>query len=50
MGRYMWEDYLARVLVSKPAELVPKACQVLEKHGYPVKKELESEFYFSSTP
>ena len=44
-----WEDHLNQVLLTKPAEVVQEACQVLEKHGCPVKKELKSELYFSST-
>ena len=43
-----WEDHLARVLLTKPAEVVQEACRVLEKHGYPVKK-LKSELYYNST-
>ena len=43
-----WEDYLPKVLSTKPAEVVQVACQVLEKHGRPVKK-LKSELYYSST-
>ena len=33
-----WEDHLALVLSTKPAEVVQEACQVLEKHGCHVKK------------
>ena len=44
-----WEDYLPKVLLTKPAEVVQEACQVLEKHGCSVKKELKSELYYSST-
>ena len=47
MGR-LWENHLFLVLLTKPAEIVQEACQVLEKHGCPV-KELKSELYFSST-
>ena len=43
-----WEGYLPKVLLTKPAEVVQEACQVLEKHGWPVKK-LKSELYYSST-
>ena len=43
-----WEDYLPKVLSTKPAEVVQEACQVLEKHGCSV-KELKSELYYSST-
>ena len=44
-----WEDHLAQVLSTKPAEVVQEAFQVVEKHGYPVKEELKSELYYSST-
>ena len=44
-----WEDHLNQVLLTKPAEIVQEACQVLEKHGGSVKKELKSELYYSST-
>ena len=44
-----WEDHLNQVLLTKPAEVVHEACQVLEKHGYPVKEKLKSELYYSST-
>ena len=37
-----WNDRLAQVLSTKPAEVVQKACQVLEEHGCSVKK-LKSE-------
>ena len=47
MGR-LWEDHLVQVLLTKPAEVVQEACQVLKKPGYPVKK-LKSELYYSST-
>ena len=43
------EDLLDQVLLTKPAEVVQEACQVLEEHGYPVKKELKSELCYSST-
>ena len=46
---WRWKDYLNQVLLTKPAEIVQEACQVLEKHGYPVKEELKSELYYSST-
>ena len=48
MEGWRWEDHLALVLSTKPAEVVQEACQVLEQHGYPVKK-LKSELYYSST-
>ena len=44
-GRWEWEDHLAQVLLTKPAEVVQKACQVLEKHGCPMRKNLKSEFH-----
>ena len=44
-----WKDYLTQVLSIEPAEVVQEACQVLQKHGWPVKKELKSELYYSST-
>ena len=40
--------HLDHVLSTKPAEMVQEACQVLEKHGWHVKK-LRSELYYSST-
>ena len=42
-------DHLTQILLTKPAEVVQEACQVLEKHGCPVDKELKSELYYSST-
>ena len=45
----MWEEYLNQVLLTKPAEVVKEACQVLEKHGLLVKKKLKSELYYSNT-
>ena len=44
-----WEGNLTQVLLSKPAEVVKEACQVLEKHGCSVEKELKSELYYSNT-
>ena len=44
-----WEEHLDLVLMTKPTEVVQEACQVLEKHGCPVKMELKSELYYSST-
>ena len=41
-------DHLNQVLLTKPAEVVQEACQVLEKHGCSVKK-LKSELHYSST-
>ena len=50
---WKWEDHLNQVLLTKPADVVQEACQVLEKHGWSVKKEqkkkLESELYYGST-
>ena len=48
-GPLQWVDHLYEVLLTKPAEVVQEACQVLEKHGCPVKEELKSELYYSST-
>ena len=45
---WRWENHLTQVLSTKPVEVVQEACQVLEKHGCPV-KELKSELYHSST-
>ena len=42
-------DHLTQVLLTKPAEVVQEACQVLEKHGCSVEEELKSELYYSST-
>ena len=44
-----WEDHLNHVLLTKPAEVVQEACQVLEKHGCGVEVKLKSELYYSST-
>ena len=43
-----WEDHLAQVLSTKPAQVLQEACQVLQTHDYPVKK-LKSKLYYSST-
>ena len=43
-----WEYHLNQVLLTKPAEVVQEASQVLEKHGCPV-KQLKSKLYYSST-
>ena len=48
-GRWEWEDHLAQVLLTKPAEVVQEACRVLEKHGCSVKRKLKSELHYSST-
>ena len=48
-GKGRWEDHLDQVLLTKPAEVLQEACQVLKKHGCPVKEELKSELYYSST-
>ena len=45
---WLWKDHLTEVLLTKPAEVVQEACQVLENLGCPVKK-LKSELYYSST-
>ena len=45
---WRWENHLTQSLSTKPAEVVQEACQVLEKHGCPV-KELKSELCYSST-
>ena len=47
-GTWMWEGHLAQVVSTKPAGVVQEACQMLEKHGSPV-KELKSKLYYSST-
>ena len=47
MGR-LWEDHLVQVLLTKPAEVIEEACQVLEKHGCRVEEELKSELCYSS--
>ena len=44
-----WENHLTQVLLTKPAEIMQEAYQVLEKHGCPVRKELKSELFCSST-
>ena len=43
-----WKDYLVHILLSKPAEVVQKATEVLEVHGCPVKKELKCELYITT--
>ena len=40
-----WEDHLAKVLSTKPAEVVEEACRVLEERDWPVKKQLKRELY-----
>ena len=47
-GTWMWEGHLTQVVSTKPAGVVQEACQMLEKHGSPV-KELKSELYYSNT-
>ena len=42
-----WEDNLTHILLTKPAEVVQEACEVLEKHGCSV-KQLKSELYYNS--
>ena len=49
MEGWEWEHHPAQVLLTKPAEVVQEACQVLEKHGCRANKELKSELYYSST-
>ena len=46
---FWWQDHLALVLSTKPAGVIQEVIQVLEKHGRPVKEELKSESYYSST-
>ena len=48
-GSLKWEYHLAQVLLTKPAEVVQEACQVLEKYGCSLKMGLKSELYYSST-
>ena len=48
-GKWEWEYHLNQVLLTKPAEVVQEACQVMEKHGCHVEEELKSELYYSST-
>ena len=48
MEWWKWEEHLNQALLTKPAEVVQEACQVLETHGCSVKK-LKSELYYSST-
>ena len=43
-----WKVHLNQLLLTKSAEAVEEACQVLEKHGYSVEKKLKSELYYSS--
>ena len=45
----MWEDHLCQVLLTKPAEVVQEAIQLLQEHGCRVNEELKSELYYSST-
>ena len=48
MEWWKWEEHLNQALLTKPAEVVQEACQVLETHGYMAVKKL-SELYYSST-
>ena len=48
-GKGRWEGHLNQVLLTKSAEVAQEACQVLEKHGCLLRKELKSELYYSST-
>ena len=41
------EDHLCQVLLTKPAEVLQEAVQMLEKHGCHVKAELKSELYYN---
>ena len=47
--KWEWKDHLNQVLLTKPAEVVQEACQVLEKHGCSVEKKLKSELSSNST-
>ena len=47
--RWKWEDHLCEVLLTKPAEVVQEATQVLEEHECRVKGKLKSELYYGST-
>ena len=47
--RWEWEDHLCEVLLTKPAEVVQEATQVLEEHECRVKWKLKSELYYGST-
>ena len=46
---WWWEDHLNQVVLTKPAEVVQEACQVMEKRGCQVEEELKSELYYSNT-
>ena len=46
--RWQWELHLCETLLTKPAEVVQVAVQMLEEHGCYVKKELKSELCYSS--
>ena len=46
----MWDDHLALVLSSKSTEVMQEACQVLEKHGHPMKEKLKSELHYILAP
>ena len=48
-GSWEWEDHLYQVLLTKHADVVQEAVQMLEEHGCHVKKELKSGLYYSST-
>ena len=43
------ENHLFQVLLTKPAEVVQDAVQMLEEHGCRVEEELKSELYCNST-
>ena len=49
MRSWKWENHFYQILLARSAEVVQEACQVLEKHGCSVKKELKSELYYIST-
>ena len=43
------EDHLCQVLLTRPAEVVQEAAQVLQNCGCHIMEELKSELYYSST-
>ena len=47
-GKWEWEDHLCQVLLTKPAEVVQEAVEVLEEHGCHVKKEQKSELSYGT--
>ena len=44
-----WEDHLCQILLTKSAEVMQEAVQMLQEHGCCVQKKLKSEFYYNST-